>query len=163
MYRGVAQLGRALRSGRRSRKFESCHLDHKESTALVAVLSLCLCVAVRIAQPQATQVGRTPCAVRWRRFAAKAFLPTRCIAPCGRILVTSTTKSLGNLRFPRLFALACYADVALAFMDLVCPPSVLGSSAQNGRVLTLRFNIPVVRNRHGDPPALSGRSASHSY
>ena len=28
-YRGVAQLGRALRSGRRSRKFESCHLDQK--------------------------------------------------------------------------------------------------------------------------------------
>ena len=27
--RGVAQLGRALRSGRRSRKFESCQLDHK--------------------------------------------------------------------------------------------------------------------------------------
>ena len=27
-HRGVAQLGRALRSGRRSRKFESCHLDH---------------------------------------------------------------------------------------------------------------------------------------
>ena len=27
--RGVAQFGRALRSGRRSRKFESCHLDHK--------------------------------------------------------------------------------------------------------------------------------------
>ena len=24
----MAQLGRALRSGRRSRKFESCHLDH---------------------------------------------------------------------------------------------------------------------------------------
>jgi len=29
-------------SGRRSRRFESCHLDHKESTALAAVLSLCL-------------------------------------------------------------------------------------------------------------------------
>ena len=28
LYRGVAQLGRALRSGRRSRRFESCHLDH---------------------------------------------------------------------------------------------------------------------------------------
>ena len=28
-YRDVAQFGRALRSGRRSRKFESCHLDHK--------------------------------------------------------------------------------------------------------------------------------------
>ena len=26
-YRGVAQFGRALRSGRRSRRFESCHLD----------------------------------------------------------------------------------------------------------------------------------------
>ena len=25
--RGVAQFGRALRSGRRGRKFESCHLD----------------------------------------------------------------------------------------------------------------------------------------
>ena len=28
LYRGVAQLGRALRSGRRSRRFKSCHLDH---------------------------------------------------------------------------------------------------------------------------------------
>ena len=27
LYRGVAQLGRALRSGRRGRKFESCHAD----------------------------------------------------------------------------------------------------------------------------------------
>ena len=44
-YRGVAQFGRALRSGRRSRRFESCHLDHKEGTALVAVFSLCLRVA----------------------------------------------------------------------------------------------------------------------
>ncbi len=26
--RGVAQFGRALRSGRRSRRFKSCHLDH---------------------------------------------------------------------------------------------------------------------------------------
>ena len=28
-HRGVAQFGRALRSGRRGRKFESCHLDHR--------------------------------------------------------------------------------------------------------------------------------------
>ena len=26
-HRGVAQLGRALRSGRRGRRFKSCHLD----------------------------------------------------------------------------------------------------------------------------------------
>ena len=26
--RGVAQFGRALRSGRRGRRFKSCHLDH---------------------------------------------------------------------------------------------------------------------------------------
>ena len=30
-FRGVAQLGRALRSGRRGRRFKSCHLDHKNS------------------------------------------------------------------------------------------------------------------------------------
>ena len=29
LYRGVAQLGRALRSGRRSRRFKSSHLDHE--------------------------------------------------------------------------------------------------------------------------------------
>lgn len=29
-YRGVAQFGRALRSGRRGRKFESCRLDDKK-------------------------------------------------------------------------------------------------------------------------------------
>ncbi len=28
LHRGVAQFGRALRSGRRGRKFKSCHLDH---------------------------------------------------------------------------------------------------------------------------------------
>ena len=28
-YRGVAQFGRALRSGRRGRRFKSCHLDQK--------------------------------------------------------------------------------------------------------------------------------------
>ena len=32
LYRGVAQLGRALRSGRRSRRFKSCHLDHPRKT-----------------------------------------------------------------------------------------------------------------------------------
>ena len=32
-------------SGRRSRKFESCHLDQKGRTAHVAVLPFCLCVA----------------------------------------------------------------------------------------------------------------------
>ena len=31
-HRGVAQFGRALRSGRRGRKFESCHLDHMKAT-----------------------------------------------------------------------------------------------------------------------------------
>ena len=30
IFRGAAQLGRALRSGRRGRKFKSCHLDHKK-------------------------------------------------------------------------------------------------------------------------------------
>ena len=30
IFRGVAQLGRALRSGRRGRKFKSCHLDQKK-------------------------------------------------------------------------------------------------------------------------------------
>ena len=27
--RGVAQFGRVLRSGRRGRRFKSCHLDHE--------------------------------------------------------------------------------------------------------------------------------------
>ena len=31
-YRDVAQFGRAPRSGRGSRKFESCHLDHLSTT-----------------------------------------------------------------------------------------------------------------------------------
>ena len=61
-------------SGRRSRKFESCHLDHKESTALVAVLSLCLCVAGRRNGAAAGgQAGRTPCAMRWRREPPRRF------------------------------------------------------------------------------------------
>lgn len=39
-YRGVAQFGRAPRSGRGGRKFESCHLDHLtlESEKLPKVL-----------------------------------------------------------------------------------------------------------------------------
>ena len=39
-YRGVAQFGRAPRSGRGGRKFESCHLDQKalESESLPKVL-----------------------------------------------------------------------------------------------------------------------------
>ena len=32
--RGVAQFGRALRSGRRGRKFESCHLDQLQKAEL---------------------------------------------------------------------------------------------------------------------------------
>ena len=31
-YRDVAQLGRALRSGRKGRRFKSCHPDHTESS-----------------------------------------------------------------------------------------------------------------------------------
>ena len=33
-HRGVAQFGRALRSGRRGRKFESCHLDQLQKAEL---------------------------------------------------------------------------------------------------------------------------------
>ena len=40
--RGVAQLGRALRSGRRGRKFESCHLDHKTEIDEISVFLLLL-------------------------------------------------------------------------------------------------------------------------
>lgn len=32
MQRGVAQFGRALRSGRRGRRFKSCHLDHGKNS-----------------------------------------------------------------------------------------------------------------------------------
>ena len=34
--RDVAQFGRALRSGRRGRRFESCHLDHEAHDRYVA-------------------------------------------------------------------------------------------------------------------------------
>ena len=33
-YRSVAQLGRALRSGRRGRKFESCRIDFNEANLM---------------------------------------------------------------------------------------------------------------------------------
>lgn len=33
--RGVAQLGRALRSGRRGRRFKSCHLDQKRKIIMI--------------------------------------------------------------------------------------------------------------------------------
>ena len=32
LYRDVAQFGRALRSGRRGRRFKSCHPDQKRQT-----------------------------------------------------------------------------------------------------------------------------------
>ena len=38
-YRCVAQLGRALRSGRRGRRFESCHLDHNRTPILIQCVS----------------------------------------------------------------------------------------------------------------------------
>ena len=34
-FRRVAQLGRALRSGRRGRRFESCHLDHESPQSMI--------------------------------------------------------------------------------------------------------------------------------
>ena len=39
--RSIAQSGRALRSGRRGRRFESCYSDHKIKTTLVVVFILC--------------------------------------------------------------------------------------------------------------------------
>ncbi len=39
-FRGVAQLGRALRSGRRGRWFESSHLDHSEKPYQITVYRL---------------------------------------------------------------------------------------------------------------------------
>ncbi len=35
IHRGVAQFGRALRSGRRGRKFESCRLDFSVKTEVL--------------------------------------------------------------------------------------------------------------------------------
>ena len=37
-FRGVAQFGSALRSGRRGRRFESCHLDHIGAQVLIQCL-----------------------------------------------------------------------------------------------------------------------------
>ena len=89
-------------SGRRSRKFESCHLDHKESTALVAVLSLCLCVAVRIAQPQAAQ-GKFAC--KLERKSAGLGATNRRSAPSCHL----DQKSPWKPRFARAFRSPCYA------------------------------------------------------
>ena len=40
-YRGVAQLGRALRSGRRGRKFKSCHLDQTRKIRTSSLKMVC--------------------------------------------------------------------------------------------------------------------------
>ena len=40
-FRGVAQFGSALRSGRRGRRFESCHLDQKEKSTEKVGFSFC--------------------------------------------------------------------------------------------------------------------------
>ena len=43
-YRDVAQFGSALRSGRRGRRFESCHLDQKERVGVcLPFLFGCIC------------------------------------------------------------------------------------------------------------------------
>ena len=39
-FRGVAQLGRAPRSGRGGRRFESCHLDHNGSIHMYAAITI---------------------------------------------------------------------------------------------------------------------------
>ena len=39
-YRGVAQFGRALRSGRRGRGFKSRHLDHEGTVAMIQVAAV---------------------------------------------------------------------------------------------------------------------------
>ena len=39
-YRDVAQFGRALRSGRRGRGFESRHLDHEGTVAMIQVATV---------------------------------------------------------------------------------------------------------------------------
>ena len=48
-HRGVAQLGRALRSGRKGRRFESCHLDSylQEMRTVQKTASHFLCAAER--------------------------------------------------------------------------------------------------------------------
>lgn len=48
IFRGVAQLGRALRSGRRGRKFKSCHLDHKKEIPNERYLFFYLLVYTRL-------------------------------------------------------------------------------------------------------------------
>ena len=56
--RGVAQLGRALRSGRRGRRFESCHLDQFKRHVSVGYVSLfsigCYFVGFRVAERENT-------------------------------------------------------------------------------------------------------------
>ena len=68
-------------SGRRGRRLESCHLDHKEKDALVESFSFCLCVMEKRACAAAGgQVGRTPCALWWRCEPPRRFFlqSTRC-------------------------------------------------------------------------------------
>ena len=48
-FRGVAQFGRALRSGRRSRRFKSCHLDQKNG---IRPLARCHFLIDQMAEPK---------------------------------------------------------------------------------------------------------------
>ena len=47
--RGVAQFGRALRSGRRGRKFKSCHLDQKKRYQMKGISFYLVCTRLELA------------------------------------------------------------------------------------------------------------------
>ena len=89
-YRGVAQFGRAPRSGRGGRRFKSCHLDHGVAS-FVSLAALFSCFAFKIAASLAPLLRHRP-----PRFARQAggSLPLRpplCKPP----------RKLGGLKFSR--------------------------------------------------------------
>ena len=80
-YRDVAQFGSALRSGRRGRRFESCHLDQKERVPIrVPFLFRCICsVMMNLENPQ-----------DFLRFCARTHYGTRPLGAKPRFEVLSS-------------------------------------------------------------------------
>ena len=52
IFRGIAQFGSALRSGRRGRRFKSCYSDHKNTIIATAVVVFFYLQAVTGFEPQ---------------------------------------------------------------------------------------------------------------
>ena len=85
-YRDVAQFGRALRSGRRGRRFESCHLDQKQRVG-ICLPSVFLIADARFRQAETPRNIAVGIIARFLRFLFP-FTKTGCHLQFRQIFLT---------------------------------------------------------------------------